>query len=334
MATDTLTQTTKTQVPEYISDRQQQVLNQLYGVKQVGNEFLPDGTTPNPDYVAPKQGILQAGQNIPQQLTAGLSPAQTQAMQMQQQGIGAYQPYLDAATQTQAGAIDTVGRGVESIGQMQMGPDAYKQYMDPYQQNVTNEALKEIDRQSQMAGNQLAGKAVQAGAFGGSRFGLQQSELARNTSDMRSRRIFEDLSRNYQQAQGASRADNQQRIQQGAAFGQLGQLTSGIGGAMAGLGGQAQGMGMQDVSSTLGIGGLQQQQLQKQSDVGYQNQLNQMMEPYRRLSFGSQSLQQLTPGAGTTQQTISPVPQGNPYLQAAGTVGSMGVGLGALMGRT
>jgi len=332
MATDTLTQTTQTQVPEYISDRQQQVLNQLYGVKQVGNEFLPDGTTPNPDYVAPKQGILQAGQNIPQQLTAGLSPAQTQAMQMQQQGIGAYQPYLDAATQTHAGAIDTVGRGVESIGQMQMGPDAYKQYMDPYQQNVTNEALKEIDRQSQMAENQLAGKAVQAGAFGGSRFGLQQSELARNTSDMRSRRIFEDLSRNYQQAQGASRADNQQRIQQGAAFGQLGQLTSGIGGAMAGLGGQAQGMGMQDVSSTLGIGGLQQQQLQKQSDVGYQNQLNQMMEPYRRLSFGTQSLQQLTPGAGTTQQTISPVPQGNPYLQAAGAVGSIGTGLGALIG--
>ena len=325
MATDTLTQTTQTQVPEYISDRQQQVLNQLYGVKQVGN-------VGDPNYVAPQQGILQAGQNIPQQVTAGFSPAQTQAMQMQQQGIGAYQPFLDAATQTQAGAIDTVGRGVGSLGQMQMGPDAYKQYMDPYQQNVTNEALKEIDRQSQMAENQLAGKAVQAGAFGGSRFGLQQSELARNTSDMRSRRIFEDLSRNYQQAQGASRADNQQRIQQGAAFGQLGQLTSGIGGTMAGLGGQAQGMGMQDVSSTLGIGGLQQQQLQKQSDVGYQNQLNQMMEPYRRLSFGTQSLQQLTPGAGTTQQTISPVPQGNPYLQAAGAVGSIGTGLGALIG--
>jgi len=297
---ENVTQTQVTQVPEYISDRQQQVLNQLYGVKQVGN-------VGDPDYVAPQQGILQTSQNIPQQLTAGLSPAQTQAMQMQQQGIGAYQPFLDAATQTQAGAIDTVGRGVESLGQMNLGPGAYKQYMDPYQQDVTNEALKEIDRQSAMAGNQLAGKAVQAGAFGGSRFGLQQSELARSAQDLKSRRIFEDLSRNFQQAQGSARADNQQRVQQGAAFGQLGQLTS-------------------------GIGGLQQQQLQKQADVGYQNQLNQMMEPYRRLSFGTQSLQQLTPGAGTTQQTISPVPQGNPYLQAAGAVGSIGTGLGALIG--
>ena len=329
---ENVTTTTQTQVPEYISDRQQQVLNQLYGVKQVGNEFLPDGTTPNPDYVAPQQGLLQAGQNIPQQVTAGFSPAQTQAMQMQQQGIGAYQPFLDAATQTQAGAIDTVGRGVESLGQMNLGPGAYKQYMDPYQQDVTNEALKEIDRQSAMAGNQLAGKAVQAGAFGGSRFGLQQSELARSAQDLKSRRIFEDLSRNFQQAQGSARADNQQRVQQGAAFGQLGQLTSGLGQTMAGLGGQAQSLGMQDVSSTLGIGGLQQQQLQRQADVGYQNQLNAMMEPYRRLSFGTQSLQQLTPGAGTTQQTISPVPQGNPYLQAAGAIGSIGTGLGALMG--
>jgi hypothetical protein len=49
-------------------------------------------------------------------------------MQMQQQGIGAYQPFLDAATQTQAGALGTVGRGVASLGQMDIGPDAYKQY--------------------------------------------------------------------------------------------------------------------------------------------------------------------------------------------------------------
>jgi hypothetical protein len=61
---------------------------------------------------------------------------------MQQQGIGAYQPFLDAATQTQAGAIDTVGRGVASLGQMDIGPDAYKQYMDPYQQACYTRSIK------------------------------------------------------------------------------------------------------------------------------------------------------------------------------------------------
>jgi len=329
---ENVVQTQVTQVPEYISDRQQQILNTLYGVPAQGEEFLPDGTTPNPDYVPAKQGLLQLPLTTPEQQVAGFSPAQIQAMNMQQAGIGAYLPYLQAAGATQGAAIDTVGQGVQAVQGMDVGPDAYKPYFDQYQSDVTQEALKEIDRQTAMAQNQLAGKALQAGAFGGSRFGLQQSELARNAADMKSRRIFEDLSRNFQQAQGLARAANQQRIQQGAAFGQLGQLTSGIGGAMAGLGGQAQQLGMQDVSSTLGIGGLQQQQLQKISDVGYQNQLNAMMEPYRRIYFGTQSLQQLTPGAGTTQQTISPVPQGNPYLQAAGAIGSIGTGLGALIG--
>jgi len=287
---------------------------------------------PTADMAATLQELLKKQVNVPEQQVAGFSPTQIAAMNLGQQGIGAYQPFLDAAQQTQAAALGTTGAGVQALGQMNFNPSAAQAFMDPYQQSVTQEALKEIDKQAAMAQNQLAGKAVQAGAFGGSRFGLQQSELARNASDMRSRRIFEDLSRNFQQAQGASRAANQQRMQQGAAFGQLGQLTSGIGGTMAGLGGQAQQLGMQDVSSTLGIGGLQQQQLQRQADVGYQNQLNAMMEPYRRLSFGTQSLQQLTPGAGTTQQTISPVPQGNPYLQAAGAIGSIGTGLGALMG--
>ena len=270
--------------------------------------------------------------NVPAQQIAGFSPTQLAAMQQAYSGIGAYRPYLQAAGAGQTAALGATGAGVQALGQMDFDPARAQAFMDPYQQSVTQEALKEIDRQAAMAQNQLAGKAVQAGAFGGSRFGLQQSELARNAQDLRSRRIFEDLSRNFQQAQGAARAANQQRMQQGAAFGQLGQLTSGIGSTMAGLGGQTQQLGMQDVSSTLGIGGLQQQQLQREADVQYQNQLNQMMEPYRRLSFGTQSLQQLTPGAGTTQQTISPVPQGNPYLQAAGAIGSIGTGLGALIG--
>jgi len=166
---------------------------------------------------------------------------------------------------------------------MHFDPARAQAFMDPYQQAVTNEALKEIDRQSQMASNQLAGKAVQAGAFGGSRFGLQQSELARNAQDLKSRRIFEDLSRNYQQAQAAAQAANQQRVQQAQMFGQLGKVTSGIGGAMAGLGGQAQSMGQSDVQQLLGIGGLQQQQAQQENAVDYQKKLSTKKNTFRNI---------------------------------------------------
>ena len=39
---ENVVQTQVTQVPEYISDRQQQVLNTLYGVQQVGQPGDPD----------------------------------------------------------------------------------------------------------------------------------------------------------------------------------------------------------------------------------------------------------------------------------------------------
>ena len=270
--------------------------------------------------------------NVPAQQVAGFSPTQLAAMQQAYSGIGAYRPYLQAAGAGQTAALGAAGAGVGSLGQMQFDPSGIQQWMDPYQSAVTQEALKEIDRQSAMAGNRLAGQAVGAGAFGGSRYGLQQSELARSAQDMRSRRIFEDLSRNYQQAVGAMQAANQQRAQQAQGFGQLGQVTSGISGAMAGLGGQAQAMGQSDVNQLMGIGGLQQQLAQRGFDVGYQNQLAQQKLPYERLGFGANILQALAPGTGPVQQTVSPLPQTNPYLQAAGAVGSLGVGLGSLIG--
>ena len=214
---------------------------------------------------------------------------------------------------------------------MDFDPARAQAFMDPYQQAVTNEALKEIDRQSQMASNQLAGQAVKAGAFGGSRFGIQQSELARNAQDLKSRRIFEDLSRNYQQAQAAAQAANQQRLQQGQLCGQLGTQASGIGGAMAGLGAQQQQLAGQDVSQLLGIGGMQQQLGQTALNTAYQNQLALQNAPYQQLSSAAGILQQLSPQV-MGQQVTSPLPQTNPFAQAAGLMATGAGGLGALIG--
>jgi hypothetical protein len=85
-----------------------------------------------------------------------------------------------------------------------------------HQQNVTLDALAEMQRQASIQQNQLSAQAVGAGAFGGSRQGIAQQELNRNLTDMQSRRIFEDLSRNYSQAQNAAQTtfENQQNRQQ------------------------------------------------------------------------------------------------------------------------
>ena len=288
---------------------------------------------PTVDIAKTLEELLQQPLQVPMQQVAGFSPAQLSAMNLAQQGIGSFQPFLQAAQAAQTAGLGTLGAGVQTVGGAQFEPTQQRiqQFMDPYQQSVTQEALKEIDRQSAIAGNQLAGRAIKAGAFGGSRFGIAESELARNTADLKSRRIFEDLSRNFQQAQGAARAANQQRIQAGQVFGQLGRTTSGIGGAMAGLGAQGQALQGRDVSQLLGIGGLQQQQAQRELDIGTANLAALENAPFQQLSAGAGILQQL-PGIGGGQQVVAPLAQTNPFAQAAGLIATGAGGLGALIG--
>ena len=291
---------------------------------------LPDfAKQPTADIAKTLEALLGQQLNVPQQQVAGFSPTQTSAMNLAMQGIGSFQPFLQAAQAAQTAGLGTIGTGAQIAAGADFGPGAYKPFFDEYQQKVTGEALKEIDRQQQLAENRLAGQAVKAGAFGGSRFGVAQSELARNAADLRSRRIFEDLSRNFQQAQGAARAANQQRLQAGQVFGQLGRATSGIGGAMAGLGGQLQQQQRQDVNQLLGIGGLQQQQAQREFDVGTANIAAMENAPFQRLSTGAGILQQLLPNL-TGSQVIAPFAQPNPYAQMAGLVAGAG-GLAGLL---
>ena len=284
---------------------------------------------PTADIAKTLEALLGQQLNVPQQQVAGFSPTQTSAMNLAMQGIGSFQPFLQAAQAAQTAGLGTIGTGAQIAAGADFSPGAAKAFMDPYQQAVTQEALKEVDRQAAMAQNQLSGQAVKAGAFGGSRFGIQQSELARNAQDLKSRRIFEDLSRNFQQAQGAARAANQQRLQAGQVFGQLGRATSGIGGAMAGLGGQLQQAQRQDVNQLLGIGGLQQQQAQREFDVGTANIAAMQNAPFQRLSTSAGILQQLLPNL-VGSQTIAPFAQPNPYAQMAGIVAGAG-GLAGLL---
>ena len=294
--------------------------------------ILPEfARQPVADIAATVGELLQQPLQVPMRQVAGLSPTQVSAMNLAQQGIGSFQPFLQQAADAQAEGLATIAQGAQTLAGADFGPGAGDAFFDKYQQDVTAEALKEIDRQAQIAENRLAGQAVQAGAFGGSRFGVAQSELARNAQDLKSRRIFEDLSRNFQQSQAAARAANQQRLQAGQVFGQLGRGTSGIGGALAGLGAQGQALQGRDVQQLLGIGGLQQQQAQRELDIGTANLAALENAPFQQLSAGAGILQQL-PGIGGGQQVVAPLAQTNPFAQAAGLIATGAGGLGALIG--
>ena len=296
--------------PDYVQERQKDLLLTLFGRGKEGDS----------DYV---QGLINQPRDIPMQQVAGFTQPQQTAFDLAGAGIGAFQPYVTQAGQT----AGTAGQALTGATQ-QFVPTTQKidQFRDPYQQFVTQEALKEIDRQGAMAQNQLAGQAVKGGVFGGSRYGVQEAELQRNLGDIKSRRIFEDASRNYQQAlAGAQAAQEAQQRRQLSVGQQLGNLAR----TQGGIGQLGQQMLGQDISTLLGVGGQQQQLLQAGLEAQRQNIAAQQQEPFQRISFGTDVLAGLPFGGQTISQM--PVTPSNPFLQFASGIGSLGTGIGTLL---
>ena len=138
---------------------------------------------PTVDIAKTLEELLQQPLQVPQQQVAGFSPTQLSAMNLAQQGIGSFQPFLQAAQAAQTAGLGTLGAGVQTVGGAQFEPTQQRiqQFMDPYQQSVTQEALKEIDRQSAMAGNQLAGGigSGTSGAIAGGLGGFQSPGIGK-----------------------------------------------------------------------------------------------------------------------------------------------------------
>ena len=65
------------------------------------------------------------------------------------------------------------------------GPDAYKAFMSPYQQDVIDASLAEFDRQRAISQTGLRDQAIRAGAYGGGREGVMAAEAARTAEDQR-----------------------------------------------------------------------------------------------------------------------------------------------------
>jgi hypothetical protein len=198
---------------------------------------------------------------LPAFTVAGMSPIQQAAIARGQQGIGAYVPYTTAA-----------GQGYNAAQQM-LSPEAIQQYMSPYQQNVIDAAMMNIQRQGDIAQQNMQSQAVRAGAFGGSREGVQRANLARGLAETQQSTMANLLSQNYNQA-------SQRALQSAIATGQIAQ---GIGA----LGGQVQNLGQQDVSFQYGLGQQEQAQRQREMDALRSSNLQQAMLPYQHLGFVS-----------------------------------------------
>lgn len=101
------------------------------------------------------------------------------------------------------GYADTAQR-LAAAGAQGFDPASTAKFMDPYQQQVIRNAMDEMRRQSDISQQTAAAQAVKAGAFGGSRFGVQQAELARNLAQAQDQKIAELMSQGYTNAQATA----------------------------------------------------------------------------------------------------------------------------------
>lgn len=158
------------------------------------------------------------------------------------QATGMAQNYQQANLTPAYGAINS---GINQLmqGTGQYDPNSVSAYMNPYQSQVVQQAMQEMNRQADIQTGQRHAQAVGAGAFGGSRQAITDAEANRNTQQLQNQTIAGLMNQGYTQAQGqaqtAYEAGQQRDLAAGQALGTQGAQLGQLGMQQAGLGQQA-----------------------------------------------------------------------------------------------
>ena len=187
-------------------------------------------------------------------------------------------------------------KAAEGLGSL-TGPDAYKAFMSPYQQDVIDATLSEFDKNQAIQQTALRDKAIQAGAFGGARSGIMEAEFLNQGAMNKAQLQAQLLNQGFQQAQAAAAADLQAEQGLGAYQSQLGQA--------------------------------QQAVDQAELDAAQIAAREKEFQPFTQLGLIGQQLAQIQPGAFPTQTVgyAPPAAPASPMSQfLGGAAGIAGIG--------
>jgi hypothetical protein len=264
----------------------------------------------------------------PGQRTAGASPDSEMAYGAARNLQNTYLPSFNQASQSYTDALGQANRAVSNYDpNVETWTNANRdQYMNPYISDVVNQAQKSAQQnfaESQAGRNQ---KAIQSGAFGGSR-GAIADEMARREYDSQFQSMTSKLlAQGYDNAQAQfiadrSAKDNAQQFaaklgMEGAGFGlQAGQ-------AMQGLGEKAFDMGGKQANLLNTYGKEQQATRQQRMNDDYENFINDRDQERNNLIFYSNILH--GQGANPQSSVVQYSPSGTSTNQL------LGLGLGAV----
>jgi len=208
-----------------------------------------------------------------------------------------YDPKIADRNKLLTDAYDAAG-GLGSL----VGPDAYKSFMSPYQREVMDTTLAEYDRQQTIGQTGLRDSAIQAGAYGGGREGVQQAQYMNQGAVGRAQLQAQLLNQGFQQAQQAAGTDMMARQGLGTYMDQMGQA--------------------------------QQAYDQAVGDANIMAQRESVYEPFTRLGLVGQQMAAINPGAfGSTtvgyQSSQAPASPMASFLGGAagagGVLGKLGI---------
>ena len=247
------------------------------------------------DLLTSTQTLANQPTTIPEYQVAPLTPGQQAAVNLGYSGVGSFMPMM------QAGAA-TLGQGVASLQ-----PGSFQAYMSPFVDQVLDQSLSDLQRQSDMERKRIGDAAIGQGAFGGSRQAVAEQELQRNTQDAFARQSAQLRAQAFESAQDRAQ-------QAGELFGKLGLQ-------QAALGESAQAAQQRDVGNLSQLGGMEQQQQQLELDAQRSTNLERQFEPYQRIGFMSDIFRGVPSTTSTLQSTTTPKPS---FLSQLGGIG-MGV---------
>ena len=267
------------------------------------------------DIFASAKALTGEGSQMPfaTQELEGLSEGQLAAISNALTGIGSFQPFLQQGSQ----AVD---QGIAGAQGASFTPTDFKQFMDPFTEEVIARTQQDIADKGAQQQLQAQAGAVGSGAFGGSRQAVLQGQIAADTMDQQARTGAQLRSQGFQQAQNLAQQAAQQQLRQA-------QLTGQLGVSQAGLGQLAQQMGVQDINTLLGIGGLQQQQGQKELDVARANILAEQALPFQQVGFMSDIFRGVPALQQTFSRTTTPPPSTSSQLLGLAQAGIGAFGL-------
>jgi len=279
--TPVYTTTQKNELPQFLEDAYKNLTQQATAVTDPSVKYMPYG-----------------GQRL-----APLTTEQQAGRQLAFQGAQAFQPDLQQA------------RGLTSLSTAPITGQDINYYMNPFQQQVTSNVLDEMRRRSDIEGQRTSDAAVRAGAFGGSRYGIQEAERMRNLRDQQSRTAADLARQNYQQALGAAQSQKAQQLSGGQQF--------------SNLAGQQMNLQQRGISGLNQAGMQGQQQLQRGMDIAYQDFLRQQQFPYTQAATFSNLLSGVPAAQMTTAYSQQPGPS---MAQQLGGLAMGGLGTAAQLG--